>query len=123
LGYAAGSDSTQPGLNNATAIGAYADVAESNALVLGSINGVNGATASARVGIGTATPLHTLDVHGTGNFTGPVTFATGQTFPGTGTITGVIAGTDLTGGGTTTTSAEKTWRVEGPNGYDPGSDP
>lgn len=33
--------------------------------------------------------------------TGVFTFATGQTFPGTGTITGVTAGTDLTGGGGT----------------------
>ena len=32
--------------------------------------------------------------------TGQITFATGQTFPGTGTITGVTAGTGLTGGGT-----------------------
>jgi hypothetical protein len=94
LGYAAGSDFTQPGLNNATAIGAYADVAESNALVLGSISGVNGATASTRVGIGTTAPLYTLDVHGTGNFTGPVNFAAGQTFPGT--ITSVSPGTGLT---------------------------
>jgi hypothetical protein len=31
--------------------------------------------------------------------TGQITFANGQTFPGTGTITGVTAGTDLTGGG------------------------
>lgn len=31
---------------------------------------------------------------------GVVTFASGQTFPGAGTITGVTAGTDLTGGGT-----------------------
>ena len=30
---------------------------------------------------------------------GQITFATGQTFPGTGTITGVTAGTGLTGGG------------------------
>lgn len=33
--------------------------------------------------------------------TGVVTFASGQSFPGAGTITGVTAGTDLTGGGTT----------------------
>jgi hypothetical protein len=52
-----------------------------------------------KVGIGTTTPAYTLDVNGTGNFTGLVTFAPGQTFPGTGTITGVTAGTDLTGGG------------------------
>jgi hypothetical protein len=31
---------------------------------------------------------------------GQITFAPGQTFPGAGTISGVIAGTDLTGGGT-----------------------
>jgi hypothetical protein len=34
---------------------------------------------------------------------GEITFASGQTFPGTGTITGVTAGTDLTGGGTSGT--------------------
>jgi hypothetical protein len=31
---------------------------------------------------------------------GRISFAAGQVFPGTGTITGVVAGTDLTGGGT-----------------------
>jgi hypothetical protein len=86
-------------LTNATAIGAHAEVDESNALVLGSINGVNGATANTNVGIGTTKPAAALDVHGTGNFTGLITFAPGQTFPGTGTITGVTAGTALTGGG------------------------
>jgi hypothetical protein len=49
---------------NATAIGANAQVAADNALVLGSINGVNGATASVNVGIGTRIPLATLDVAG-----------------------------------------------------------
>jgi trimeric autotransporter adhesin len=49
---------------NATAIGANAQVAADNAMVLGSINGVNGATASVNVGIGTRTPLATLDVAG-----------------------------------------------------------
>lgn len=47
----------------------------------------------------------TLDIHGTAfkiDHTGMMTFISGQTFPGTGdgTITGVTAGTDLTGGGT-----------------------
>jgi hypothetical protein len=77
------------------------------------------------VGIATTTPSSKLDVNGTGDFrdtvtlfptgthptlsvhgtafavshTGLVTFVAGQKFPGTGTITGVIAGTDLTGGG------------------------
>jgi hypothetical protein len=47
-------------LNNATAIGANAVVLESNAMVLGSINGVNDATANTNVGIGTTTPAATL---------------------------------------------------------------
>jgi hypothetical protein len=51
-------------LTNATAIGANAEVAESNALVLGSINGVNGRTVSVNVGIGTTTPTAALDVEG-----------------------------------------------------------
>jgi trimeric autotransporter adhesin len=77
------------------------------------------------VGIGTTAPSTRLDVSGTGGFrdtvtlfptgthptlavqgtafavshAGLVTFVAGQKFPGTGTITGVIAGTDLTGGG------------------------
>jgi hypothetical protein len=91
-------------LTNTTAIGANAEVAESNAMVLGSINGVNNATANTNVGIGTTTPAYTLDVHGTGNFTGLVTFAPTQTFPGTGTgtVTGVTTtkGGGLMGGGT-----------------------
>ncbi|MFZ0761237.1 MAG: hypothetical protein WAM69_14915, partial [Candidatus Sulfotelmatobacter sp.] len=62
----------------------------------------------------TASPSGTLNIlYGSGTSTpaetglkisskGLLTFATGQTFPGTGsgTITGVTAGTDLTGGGT-----------------------
>lgn len=92
-------------VTNATAIGAYAEVDQGNSLVLGSIAGVNGAAAGTSVGIGTTTPAYTLDVHGTGNFTqavtfgAPVTFASGQTFPVNGTITGVTAGTGLSGGG------------------------
>ena len=79
------------------------------------------------VGLGTTSPAALFDVNGTGGFrdsltlfpkgsdptlsvqgtafgissTGLVSFVSGQTFPGTGngTITGVTAGTDLTGGG------------------------
>ena len=99
LGYLAGPDSAHPNLTNSTAIGAEATVTASNSIVLGSIAGVNGAGSNTNVGIGTTAPAFTLDVHGTGNFTGPVTFTSGQTFPNT--ISGVTAGTALTGGGTT----------------------
>ena len=97
VGYNAGPDSGSTSLTNATAIGANAIVSESNALVLGG----TGSNAVA-VGIGTATPQYTLDVHGTGNFTKPITFASNQTFPGTGTVTSVGSGTGLTGGPITT---------------------
>lgn len=51
-------------LTFATAIGANAFVSQSNSLVLGSINGVNGATSDINVGIGTTAPLARLDVRG-----------------------------------------------------------
>jgi co-chaperonin GroES (HSP10) len=50
--------------SNATAIGANALAGASNTLVLGSINGVNGATASVNVGIGTTTPELKLHIVG-----------------------------------------------------------
>jgi hypothetical protein len=65
------------GIANATAIGYQAKVTQSNSLVLGSINGVNGATADTNVGIGTTTPTALLDVSKTAsdgeifNFHGP----------------------------------------------------
>ena len=62
LGYAAGPDQTTPGLSNSTAIGAFADVSVSNAMVLGSINGVNSATADTLVGIGTTAPAYLLHI-------------------------------------------------------------
>ncbi len=51
-------------LTNATAIGYRSRVDNNNAIVLGSIIGVNGATANTNVGIGTTNPLTTLDVNG-----------------------------------------------------------
>ena len=50
---------------NATAIGSNAYAGTSNTVVIGSINGVNGATANANVGIGTSTPNAKLHVNGT----------------------------------------------------------
>ncbi len=55
------------------------------------------------VGIGTPTPAANLEVSGTAKFDGLVTFRSGQTFPGTGTVTSVASGTGLTGGPIATT--------------------
>jgi hypothetical protein len=55
------------------------------------------ATLNLQFGEGTAAPAET-GLHIASN--GRITFATGQTFPGAGTITGVTAGSGLMGGGT-----------------------
>ena len=54
-------------LVNASAIGSNAYVSASNSMVLGSIQGVNGASENTKVGIGTTAPTATLDVSGTFN--------------------------------------------------------
>ncbi len=66
--------------------------------------GVGGAemmriTNAGRVGIGTSAPAATLEVNGKAQFDGLVSFASGQQFPGTGTITGVSGTNGITGGG------------------------
>jgi hypothetical protein len=61
------------GLINSTAIGANAFVTQNNSLVLGSINGVNGATADTNVGIGTTGPSARLHVAGNALVTGNLT--------------------------------------------------
>jgi hypothetical protein len=63
IGYEAGPGTTTP-LQNASSIGTYSVVDESNALVLGCLNGVNGCTANTEVGIDNATPAYALDVVG-----------------------------------------------------------
>ena len=50
------------GISNATAVGYRASVGASNSLVLGSISGVNAASADTKVGIGTTTPTRNLEV-------------------------------------------------------------
>ncbi len=56
---------TAEGITNATAIGHRAMVGQSNSLVLGGVNGVNGATAETNVGIGVTNPDRQLTVEGT----------------------------------------------------------
>jgi hypothetical protein len=59
-----GSDPGTSPVTNATAIGANSYVSQSNSLVLGSINGVNEATASTQVGIGITAPERLLHIAG-----------------------------------------------------------
>ena len=61
LGY---KSDASPGINNATAIGSKAMVTSSNSLVLGSINGINSAEATVKVGIGTTAPTERLHIDG-----------------------------------------------------------
>ncbi len=63
LGYNA--DVGTLGYNNATAIGAEAFVNAPNSIVLGAINGVNGASSSTSVGIGTTQPSASLHIETT----------------------------------------------------------
>ena len=51
-------------LTNATAIGSNAMVSQSNSMVLGSINGINGGQNNTRVGIGTTAPSGILEIKG-----------------------------------------------------------
>ena len=61
----------EPALNNATAIGYKAMVTQNNSIVLGSINGVNGAGVTAKVGIGTTAPAERLHVQGNVRISNP----------------------------------------------------
>ena len=49
-------------LTNATAIGGNAMVSANNSLILGSVSGLNGATASTNVGIGNTAPTNRLEI-------------------------------------------------------------
>lgn len=84
----AGANLGSGGLVNATAIGARARADQSNALVLGSITGINGATADARVGIGTTSPEAALEVVVSGAGTTPhAAYTRFIAAPGLGAVT------------------------------------
>jgi hypothetical protein len=88
LGYYA---NNSMGVGNSTAIGAYAQATQSNSLVLGSINGVNSATADTKVGIGTTAPTSKLHVaNGNALIGGNVTLSGNLALPATTATAGVI---------------------------------
>ena len=58
--------SSSDGLTGATAVGYRAFVSQSNSLVLGAINGINGANSDTLVGIGTASPSEKLHIAANG---------------------------------------------------------
>jgi hypothetical protein len=64
------SNASSGSLTNATAIGFQSLAAQNNSVVLGSINGVNGATASVNVGIGTNIPGARLHIRDNGSSSG-----------------------------------------------------
>jgi hypothetical protein len=88
IGHDTGSHSELIDLENATAIGANAHVTQSNSLVLGSIAGINLATATVSVGIGEHAPADRLQVRGdirigTSGTTGCLKNASGGVITGT----------------------------------------
>jgi hypothetical protein len=56
------SGASLPDLSNTTALGYRAQATAANSLVLGSINGINGATVDVNVGIGTTAPAYRLQL-------------------------------------------------------------
>ena len=79
LGYSTGSSGTT--LSNTTTVGAFAYATAANSMVLGGINGTNGATADTKVGIGVTAPSEKLEI---GN--GRLRF---KGFPGAGSAHGI----------------------------------
>lgn len=91
-------------LTNATAIGADAFVSTSNSLILGSVNGVNSATATVNVGIGTTSPTERLHVEGS------IRMVDGNQ------ATGKVLTSNFNGTGSWQTISTNYWGLNGNNG-------
>jgi hypothetical protein len=63
VGYSSSGASTNT-YTNSTAIGAFSQATASDVLVLGSVNGTNGASSTVKVGVGTTAPTERLEVQG-----------------------------------------------------------
>jgi len=110
-----GANAFSNSISNSTAVGANAEVGASNAIVLGSINGVNSATASVNVGIGTLAPRTTLDISSSAT-------ATGGTNGLGGTPSPRITLTNTAGGYTTETGIDFNTITPSTTGtYNPGA--
>jgi len=105
-------------LFNATAIGSYSLVSQSNSLILGSINGINGAFADTNVGIGTTSPTNRLSVVGTADFSGNVGIGTGPTtfklHVNDASNTGIRVQTNIAGGTVASFGGAGAFRVDAP---------
>ncbi len=102
----AGAEAATGGINNASAIGSNSVVGASYSLVLGSIAGLNNATANTKVGIGTTAPGATLDVEAPSGYAPTVIFGNANqkatlTVNGTANIVGSLTlnGQSITGAG------------------------
>ena len=98
--------STNAAVNNGTAIGAHSYVTQNDSIVLGSINGVNGAAADTKVGIGTTAPKAPLHIAGsnTNVLIGSVTAGCAPGYAGIGFGSSLnCLNVSLVGNGTDTT--------------------
>ncbi len=75
--------------SNTTTLGAFAQVGQSDAIILGGVAGVNGATNNVKVGIGTSTPSYPFHLYGSTN--GNTYMVNENANAGVSTIAAVVA--------------------------------